>query len=457
MRTQFAIIASLFAFLFFTPEKAIAACSTATDPVCDTKGEAFQNIQTFISTRAYTNGDGLSIFNCANQPQLYESETLYQVQVNMCYGAQQIAGYQYRTVHFPANSTCLNTAPPAGGTGDFNAGNDGDIRCFRGCQQTINETSNSFSFTNRSQTCATETFNSTQCGTGYAWSVTFSICTKLPQDSDGDGEPDTTDQWPFDPLRKFDTDSDGVADSFDAFPTDPTENADSDSDGVGNNNDIADDSATNGKDAGTGNETDNTSTQGGTCNNQPVSTGDAITAQIAYQTWATRCATEKSLDELKKQTATVTGDISNCAAAFSCVGNNAQCATAYASRVTICPNQAATINKLEEIRQAIAAQGVNTGGTSSIQFDATGLSQSLGTEGLTGNGTTNSETTLEEFDSSGFLGGVGQCLQLPTLTVMGTTIDIGSFPHICEFFQAGAALILLAGAVSAFKVLAGGI
>ncbi len=56
-------------------------------------------------------------------------------------------------------------------------------------------------------------------------------------DSDGDGYPDSVDEFPTDPTEWADTDGDGVGDNADAFPTDPTETDDSDGDGVGDNTD----------------------------------------------------------------------------------------------------------------------------------------------------------------------------------------------------------------------------
>ena len=57
-------------------------------------------------------------------------------------------------------------------------------------------------------------------------------------DTDGDGEPDDTDDFPFDPTETRDTDGDGWGDNSDAFPNDPTEWVDTDGDGVGDNADL---------------------------------------------------------------------------------------------------------------------------------------------------------------------------------------------------------------------------
>lgn len=97
-------------------------------------------------------------------------------------------------------------------------------------------------------------------------------------------------------CRPTDTDEDGIPDVSDDFPNDPGEDTDSDGDGIGDNGDHKPDDPTNGKDEDEegGDEGDNVSTGGGNCTTRPDSSGDAILAQIAYQTWATRCAIERS-------------------------------------------------------------------------------------------------------------------------------------------------------------------
>lgn len=122
------------------------------------------------------------------------------------------------------------------------------------------------------------------------------VCYPPPPDTDGDGHPDNEDDFPNDPAEHNDADGDGVGDNGDALPNNPNETEDSDDDGVGDNGDIDDEDPNNGQDSGVGNETDNASSGGGDCATPPESTGDAILAAIAYQTWATRCAV-KELDD----------------------------------------------------------------------------------------------------------------------------------------------------------------
>lgn len=83
-----------------------------------------------------------------------------------------------------------------------------------------------------------------------------------------------------------DSDGDGVSDGNDPSPNNPGEsggNGDNPPNGSGN-------------DSGDGSGNGNQSSGGGSCGAPPSSSGDAILAQIAYQTWATRCAIESAKD-----------------------------------------------------------------------------------------------------------------------------------------------------------------
>ena len=56
-------------------------------------------------------------------------------------------------------------------------------------------------------------------------------------DSDGDGVGDNSDEFPYNFLESADSDGDGVGDNSDAFPNDSTETTDTDGDGYGDNRD----------------------------------------------------------------------------------------------------------------------------------------------------------------------------------------------------------------------------
>lgn len=143
-------------------------------------------------------------------------------------------------------------------------------------------------------------------------------------------------------LCEPDTDKDGFPDSIDAFPTDPTEWKDTDGDGIGDNGDIAPNDPRNGDDGskppdgsdptppgqGPGDESDNQSSGGGTCSQAPTCSGDGIQCNILYQTWATRCAAERTADNTGdgdggpgSGPGTVAGG-ADCATPFVCTGGD---------------------------------------------------------------------------------------------------------------------------------------
>lgn len=86
----------------------------------------------------------------------------------------------------------------------------------------------------------------------------------------------------------------------------------------------------------------NRSTGGGDCRTPPQSSGDAILGQIAYQTWATRCAIangagDGSINGPKDgHGAVVTGSPEVCNTAYTCTGDSAQCAQVALLRKTAC-------------------------------------------------------------------------------------------------------------------------
>lgn len=85
--------------------------------------------------------------------------------------------------------------------------------------------------------------------------------------------------------RPDDSDEDGTSDGNDPAPNNPGE-------GGGGKDGQPGQDGSGGDGPGEGSGNGNKSGGGGNCSTPPSSTGDAILAQIAYQTWATRCAAE---------------------------------------------------------------------------------------------------------------------------------------------------------------------
>lgn len=97
-------------------------------------------------------------------------------------------------------------------------------------------------------------------------------------------------------LAPPDSDGDGTSDGNDGSPNNPGSGGGGGQDGEGQPEDGSsscggpDQPACEADGSNSGSGKGNTSGGGGTCQQPPSSTGDAILAQIAYQTWATRCA-----------------------------------------------------------------------------------------------------------------------------------------------------------------------
>lgn len=416
LRLSLILIVLLFVY---SPESQAIACQTndyALKPGNCTQGQAYQACQSAIAT-GRARGLPVSVACASNGNPGYSGAcgtTSNPTSQLTCNGD---TGFFFNYV---AGTTCASQTPITG-FGNFYPANDGDQRCNNGCIQTVAEDADSFTLTNTGGLCAAETYGPSNCPANYAWSQQFKTCSPLPPDADGDGIPDSEDEWPTDPDRAADSDQDGVANGFDKFPNDPTEAFDSDNDGIGDNSDINDQDAINGKDLGAGNETNNTSTGGGSCNSPPVSTGEAITAQIAYQAWATRCAQEAGNEKLDA--------IKNAIQAQGSLD------------VTVNP----TVN--------VTVEG--SGGTgSTISGDVSGMSLDEGVTGVTGGSGNVQDNVIDdaEFDSSGFLGGDRSCPEFPVLDVMGATLDF-NVPHLCTFFEIGASLVLLFAAVAGLRII----
>jgi hypothetical protein len=203
-----------------------------------------------------------------------------------------------------------------------------------------------------------------------------------------------------------DADNDGTPDVDDAFPEDPSEQKDSDGDGVGDNADTAPNDPDNGQDDGTGDETDNTASGGGTCDAAPQCSGDAIQCAQLHQTWLMRC----------KLGASVTGDPTVCAASYTCAGDTAQCAQVALLRVQACKDPQTQANTGDANNNGVA--DILEAGVDSVEGIQPGLGEGDGGAGLWG-----------KVNQNGWLGG-GSCPGVPTFTAFGRTFNLSEKP--CE-------------------------
>lgn len=243
------------------------------------------------------------------------------------------------------------------------------------------------------------------------------------------------------PAPVPDTDGDGVPDDDDAFPNDPNESADSDGDGIGDNADFSPNDPTDGADSpgeeDGDDEGDNTASGGGDCKAPPSCQGDGIQCNQLFQQWQIRCSG-----------ATVTGDPTNCGAAYSCAGDSAQCALVALSRKTAC-----------------GVEGLGEGGQGGTQGDANGNGVADVLEG-SGSGDTGDPgedveptrfglgVSPDILDQENIFGG-GQCPEPPTFQIMGVSINGGNMPYWCTAMAILRACILIFGTYAALKILTG--
>ncbi|MBH1744305.1 hypothetical protein I5V28_00460 [Stenotrophomonas maltophilia] len=167
----------------------------------------------------------------------------------------------------------------------------------------------------------------------------------------------------------------------------------------------------------------NTATGGGTCTSPPATGGDPILGMIAMQTWATRCAAEKS------NGGKVTGDVGNCDAPFSVEGDTVQANQLRAQRAQLCAGR--------------PGEGQGSGGN-----------PHAGAEDVDGPGKWSWKFDADLIDTSGF--GGGSC---PTFG----TLDFGKFGSVsldnttwwCQLVSAIHTVMLLMGMFISFRIVFG--
>lgn len=185
---------------------------------------------------------------------------------------------------------------------------------------------------------------------------------------------------------------------------------------------------TDGSGSGSGEGNGNGASGGANCEQPPIVTGDAALGMVATQSWATRCAVEAG------NAAKVTGNIENCAQAFTVEGTNANAVKLRAMRAQLCRG--------------------DTNGDGRPDWTETD-----GTEAGDGDSENDGSTQVKGFsfgpdllDTSGFLG-TGTCPTLGTIDLSFATIDFDSLPWFCDLVRITRAVLLMMGAFIAIRML----
>lgn len=164
---------------------------------------------------------------------------------------------------------------------------------------------------------------------------------------------------------------------------------------------------------------------GGDCQTAPVVSGDAALNMVATQAWATRCAVEAG------NGAKVTGDISDCTKPFAVEGDNANAVKLRGLRATIC----------------------NDNQPGWTKGDAPPLGEDTSDDDIASHTRFGISLNTNSLDSSDMLGG-GSCPNF-SIVIYGHTISTSEFEYWCKALAILKGLILLFGAFTAARILAG--
>jgi hypothetical protein len=230
---------------------------------------------------------------------------------------------------------------------------------------------------------------------------------------------------------------------------------DADGDGIPNDRDTAPTDPTNGKDT-TGTESDNVSSGGGNCNDPPHSSGDGIAAQVAYQTWATRCAVDRLRDQV------VANDVSGNALNPA---DQAKLSAIQASTSLMTSKQDITNSKLDTVAANAGAAAVASNSTTAAVTDLKDKLTGTTTAPSPGDGAGSSLESSgrggqivvggDSLDTSGFAT-TGSCPTVPDINVFGRTIhfDLG---QLCAVLQAASFLVVLSATLLSLRILGGAV
>jgi len=292
----------------------------------------------------------------------------------------------------------------------------------------------------------------TYCSVGGATPTNEITCNGIndlfgtpPQDSDHDGTSDANDGAPNNPGS---TTGDGNPPSQPQGPEGPKEDG---SKACGGTGQPACPPQGEGSGDGKGSGNGNTSGGGGDCGTKPTASGDAILANILFQTWSTRCATEALV---KKGSAVQGGgegegegasvQDGGCTpqgsvAGFYCSGDPVGCKTAEKLAIANCRAQAtdADGNGQPDWTQGDSPE---IPGDGDGDFEEPEFGINVGTGGL---------------DTSDLFGG-GSCPSF-SFSIFGEAVSTSDIPEWCGMVAIMRAAVLIMGAYLALRILYGGI
>lgn len=227
--------------------------------------------------------------------------------------------------------------------------------------------------------------------------------------------------------------------------------------------------------SGEGKEQDpekNTASGGEDCDRKPI-VSDPAFEMIATQAWATRCAVELG------NTAKITGDIADCSAPFSVEGDTANAAKLRGMRAQICGSATEAVGDISDCQSTFSVKGTGPDahklramrtqicGDEGVPWDAVGDGIAA-VEGAAGEGDPKDAFTDGSEGGTGTPGGDGEldtggfgygrtCPTLPSIDVMGTTLDFNKYAgDMCRWIQLAGQIVLVLAALASLRIIAAG-
>ena len=227
--------------------------------------------------------------------------------------------------------------------------------------------------------------------------------------------------------------------------------------------------------SGDGKEQDpdkNTASGGTDCDTKPI-VSDPAFEMIANQAWATRCAVEAG------NAAKVTGDIGDCSAPYTVEGTNANAEKLRGLRAQICGTAVQSVGDISDCQSTFSVNGTTPEaqqlramrtqicGDAGVPWDAVAEATSI-VDAVAGEGDPSDAFSDGSQGGTGTPGGDGEldtggfgygnsCPQLPSINVMGTTIDFNVHAaDMCRWIQLAGQIVLVLAALASLRIIAAG-